>query len=346
MRLCLLAVLLAMLLGLGSPAAHAQATGGPPSVGVVRVQKQPITETSEFVGRIQATDRVNLVARVTAFLEERLFTEGAEVKKGDLLYVLEQPPFQADLAAKQAAVQQMQAQLHERHDRLWPRRRRCCTRPPASNPPWTMRAPPCCPMPRRCRRRRRRQQQSQINLDYTEIRAPIGGKIGRTAVTVGNVVSPGSGTLATIVSQDPMYVVFPVSVRTVLELRDHYADKGGFTRGGRSGSACRTGACTTRPASSISSTIRWRPPPTRSSCAARLPTRRLADGTDRRAARTASWWMASSSRVLLEGVQPVELLAVPRAAVLSDQQGDYVYTVGCRTTRWSRRACSLASPRR
>jgi membrane fusion protein, multidrug efflux system len=56
-------------------------------------------------------------------------------------------------------------------------------------------------------------QASQINLGYTDITSPIDGKIGRTAVTEGNVVSPSSGVLTTIVSQDPMYVTFPVSVR-------------------------------------------------------------------------------------------------------------------------------------
>ena len=70
-------------------------------------------------------------------------------------------------------------------------------------------------------------QSSQINLDYTDIRSPIDGKIGRTAVTEGNVVSPGSGVLTTIVSQDPMYVVFPVSLRAGLELRDRYGAAGG-----------------------------------------------------------------------------------------------------------------------
>jgi membrane fusion protein, multidrug efflux system len=101
MRLRLPACVLATVIGLSLANASAQAPGGqPPAVGVVRAQMQPITETNEFVGRIQATDRVALVARVTAFLEQRLFTEGAEVNKGDLLYVLEQPPFQADLAAK------------------------------------------------------------------------------------------------------------------------------------------------------------------------------------------------------------------------------------------------------
>ena len=69
---------------------------------------------------------------------------------------------------------------------------------------------------------------SQINLDYTEIRSPIDGMIGRTAVTDGNVVSPSSGVLTTIVSQDPMYVTFPVSVREALDLRERYAPQGGF----------------------------------------------------------------------------------------------------------------------
>ncbi len=69
---------------------------------------------------------------------------------------------------------------------------------------------------------------SKINLDYTEIRSPIDGKIGRTAVTEGNVVTPSSGVLTTIVSQDPMYVTFPVSVREGLALLQHYASRGGF----------------------------------------------------------------------------------------------------------------------
>jgi membrane fusion protein (multidrug efflux system) len=61
--------------------------------------------------------------------------------------------------------------------------------------------------------------QAQVNLDYTDIRAPIDGRIGRTAYTVGNLVNPASGVLATIVSQDPIYVLFPVSVRDLEAIR-------------------------------------------------------------------------------------------------------------------------------
>src|SRR5258707_15331659 len=71
-------------------------------------------------------------------------------------------------------------------------------------------------------------RQAGINLGYTEIHAPIDGKISSTDVTEGNVVSPTTGTLANLVSQDPMYVLFPVSVRAGIDLRNRYDPKGGF----------------------------------------------------------------------------------------------------------------------
>ena len=69
--------------------------------------------------------------------------------------------------------------------------------------------------------------QAEINLDYTDIRAPIDGRIGRTAYTVGNLVNPASGVLATIVSQDPIYVLFPVSVRELETIREARRKEGG-----------------------------------------------------------------------------------------------------------------------
>src|SRR6202161_1209070 len=104
-------MLLVAVLSLFAGAAAAQtAVGTPPAVGVVRAERQQITQTDEFIGRIQAVNRVAIVARVTAFLEKRLFVEGSEVKQGDLLYLLEQPPFQAQVDASKAAVEQLEAQ--------------------------------------------------------------------------------------------------------------------------------------------------------------------------------------------------------------------------------------------
>ena len=94
--------------GAAGAALPQSAPGGPPAVGIVEATRRPITETSEFLGRIEAINRVNVIARVTGFLDKRLFVEGAEIKKGDLLYRLERGPFEADLASKQGMV----AQLH------------------------------------------------------------------------------------------------------------------------------------------------------------------------------------------------------------------------------------------
>lgn len=92
-------------------AAAQRAASGPPAVGVVEAVRRPITESNGFIGRVQAVHRVELVARVPAFLKERLFTEGAEVKEGDLLYRLERAPYEAEVAARQATVAQAQAEL-------------------------------------------------------------------------------------------------------------------------------------------------------------------------------------------------------------------------------------------
>src|SRR6202165_3327861 len=211
-----------------TPASWAQpAASGPPAVGVVEAIKRPITETSEFLGRIEAVNRVNVVARVTAFLEKRLFNEGAEIKAGDELYRLERGPFEADLASKRAQVAQLQATLE--NAKLTTERARTLLGGPAGQQSTydaaiaTQRS-----LEAQVQSAQALVQSSQINLDYTDIRSPIDGKIGRTAVTEGNVVSPGWGVLTTIVSQDPMYVVFPVSVRAALELRDRYGPQGGL----------------------------------------------------------------------------------------------------------------------
>lgn len=286
-------------------------------MGVIRAKKSPITESSEFVGRIQAPDRVALVARVTAFLEKQLFTEGAEVNKGDLLYVLEQAPFQADLAAKQATVQQNQAQLT--NATLAYSRVSSLLKTPAGQQSAvddaraTMLADAA-----QLQNAEAQVKLSQINLDYTEIHAPISGKIGRTSVTVGNVVSPSSGILSTIVSQDPMYVVFPVALRTAIELRDHYADKGGFNavviklrlpNGKIYGQNGKLNFIDNTVSISTDTIV------LRGSIHNPVSNgdRELTDG--------------EFVSVIVEGVEPVELLTIPRAAVLSDQRGEYVYTV-------------------
>jgi membrane fusion protein (multidrug efflux system) len=166
---------------------------------------------------------------------------------------------------------------------------------------------------------------ARINLDYTRILAPIDGKLGRTKITPGNVVSPSSGTLVTIVSQDPMYVAFPVAVRKIQELGREYVPKGGYKAlkikiklpDGRVYDKDGTLNFTDNSVQEATDTIILRgtiPNPKLAMATKNAPIRELYDNM--------------FVTVMLEGVKPVEALAIPRAAVLMDQQGDYVWVVG------------------
>ena len=314
-----------MLALLAAGPACAQVGGGPPAVGTATVHRQAVTETSEFVGRVQAIDKVDLVSRVTAFLDAIHFTEGAEVKQGDLLYGLERGPFEADVAARQAAVAQTQALLRNATITLG-RAQSLLNTPAGQRSAFDDAQAQQASYAAQLLSAQAQLRASQINLAYTEIHAPVAGKITRTNVTVGNVVSPSSGPLATIYSQDPMYVLFPVSARAALDLRGRYAAHGGL------------GAATVKlrlPDGSLyahAGTLDYIEPTVATSTdtvifRARVPNPRLSEP---RAGVLAERSLIDGEfvTVLVEGVEPQLALGIPRAAVLTDQQGSYVYVVG------------------
>jgi membrane fusion protein, multidrug efflux system len=309
----------------GTTAQAQPAPAAPPAVGVFEAVKRPVTESSEFLGRIEAPNRVSVVARVTAFLEKRSFVEGAEVKTGDLLYQLERGPFEADLESKKAQVAQLQATLV--NAKLTTDRAKTLLGGPAGQQStYDAALATQQSLEAQIQAAQAQVDLSQINLDYTEIHSPIDGKIGRTAVTEGNVVTPSSGVLTAIVSQDPMYVTFPVSVRESLTLRERYATRGGFKAviirvrlpDGRIYDQTGQLNFVNNTIEQNTDTITLRgtiPNPTLHDPATTGGSvRELTDN--------------EFVTVSLEGVQPVEVLAIPRSAVLSDQQGEYVFVVG------------------
>jgi len=308
-----------------APPALAQfGPAGPPAVGVVVAARRPVIESNSFVGRVQATDKVDIIARVSAFIAERSFVEGAEVAEGDLLYRLERGPFEADMLAKQATVAQNQALL--RNATIKVGRAQNLLSSPAGNissvdDSETTRASQAAQL----LAAQAQLKQSQINLAYTEIRAPFAGRVARTTVTTGNVVGPSTGALTTVVSQDPMYVVFPVSVRAALDLRNRYADKGGFGAvvvrvtlpdGSKYAQVGRLDYVDPSVAANTD-TLNLR---------ARLPNP-LRPGTKPGEPGNRDLVDGSFVTVSVEGVTPVQALAIPRSAVLSDQQGSFVYAV-------------------
>ena len=316
--------LIVLMASVFATSAIAQQSAAPPAVGVAKAERRAITQSSEFLGRIQAVNRVEIQPRVTGFLMKRAFTEGAEVKKGDLLYLLEQDPFKADVQARQAAVDQYQAQLKnadlvlDRAQQLV--RSSACTVVAVDNAQAQQLSTQAQVSAAQAQLR-----QSQISLDYTEIRSPIDGKIGRTAVTEGNVVSPSSGTLTTVVSQDPMYVTFPVPVRTALEVREKLAQGAGFDalririRLPNGQIYKQTGRLdfVNNSVTGNTDTLQLRaimPNPV-------IPTEGPAEDTHRELLD------AELVTVMLEGAEPVRRLTIPRASLLSDQGGDYVFVL-------------------
>ncbi len=322
--------MLALAVLAGGPAWAQMPGGAPPAVGIAAAERQAITESTEYTGRIMSTQRVNVVARVSAFLDEVLFKEGAEVKKGDLIYRLEQGPFKADIQAREALVSQFKAQLQ--NARLTLQRAQALLKTPAGQQSAVDAAVAADQaLQAQVLGAEAQLQQAKINFDYTEIRAPIDGKIGRTAVTPGNYVSPGTGTLVSIVSQDPMFVVFPVPTRAALELQAKSAEKrsddqlirirlpdgkmydhvGALdfvdnTVGGNTDTMILRGVISNPRLTRFRGGIR-----------------ELVDG--------------ELVTVILEDSEKTEALTVPRPAVLSDQEGDYVYVVGADNKAQQRR---------
>ncbi|WP_147151952.1 efflux RND transporter periplasmic adaptor subunit [Reyranella soli] len=204
------------------PAAAAQTPA--PAVGVRPAVMKGVSQSFEFVGRIKAIEKVELRARVEGFLEKVLFREGdahegKDVKAGELLFQIEKVQFQAALDQAKANLAVAEATLtnakleYERSLELSKR-----NFSPQSDVDQKKAAMDSAAG--RVMQAKAALTQAQVNLDYTDIRAPIDGRIGRTAYTVGNLVNPASGVLATIVSQDPVYVLFPVSVRDLEAIRE------------------------------------------------------------------------------------------------------------------------------
>src|SRR4029453_19002654 len=196
--------------------AAAQSAPPPPAVSVTPVVSREVTETIDYIGRLTAIEKVDIVARVQGFLEERNFKEGQYVKTGDLLFRIEQATYKA--AVEQAQATLAKAKATEVNAKLQFERGKELVR--NQNIPQStldQRAADEAAAQASVMEAQAALDQAEINLGYTEIRSPIDGRIGLAIVTKGNLVQTSSGKLATIVSQDPIYVTFQVSQRNLLD---------------------------------------------------------------------------------------------------------------------------------
>jgi len=199
----------------------AEAQDAVPAVVVEPVRLQDVAPSSEFVGRVEALNAIDVRARIEGYLQARSFEEGRLVTEGQELFVIEKASYEATLASARASLAGAQATLLDAKRRL--QRNQELRRTQAASQAALDEA----------RTNRDTAQaavgvaeavvrQAELNLDYTTIRAPFTGRIGAAAFSVGSFIGPSSGTLARIVQIDPIRVVFSVSDRAILDLRPEF----------------------------------------------------------------------------------------------------------------------------
>ena len=207
-----LAAATAVFFGLHSEPAGAAAPAAAPMampVSVANVTASEVAAWDEFSGRLEAVDRVEVRSRAAGIVQAVHFREGAMVGKGDLLFSIDAAPYAADVERAEAQVVAARSRVlhagseHQRAQRLWDERaiaqrefdeRSNALREAQANERAALAA----------------RQSAQLNLDYTQVRAPIAGRIGRIEITPGNLVAagPGAPVLTTLVSVSPIYASF------------------------------------------------------------------------------------------------------------------------------------------
>jgi membrane fusion protein (multidrug efflux system) len=289
--------------------------GPPPAVVVVRVERSEISRGGEFIGRVEAIDKQEVRARITGFLYARHFEEGAQVKANDLLFTIEQAPFAAEVALRQAAVERSEAEL--RNATLQVERGQELLRTNAI-PQSTVddRITAQAAAQAALNSAKAQLEQAQIQYGYTTIRAAFDGRAGRSPLSPGNVVGPDSGVLVQIVRDDPIRVTFPVTQRELLTFR-------------------RAESASGASASAVQVLVRL-PDGTL------LPTAGRIDFIDVSANRSTDSvqvvaQVPNAQHLLTDGqavavvvraTQPEQAIVIPQSALQIDQQGAFVLAVG------------------
>lgn len=188
----------------------------PPGVNVAAVVKKPITEWDEFSGRVEAIETVELRPRVAGYLAAVHFHEGGEVRKGDLLFTIDDREYRAAADSARANVARAETRVELAQTEL-ARTEKLVTLKAAAVEELEQRQGELKQAVADRNTAAAQLRQSELNVEFTRISAPISGRIGRAEVKPGNLVSPATTLLATIVSLDPVYVSFDGNERLYLK---------------------------------------------------------------------------------------------------------------------------------
>ena len=172
----------------------------------------------EFTGRLEASEVIEIRARVGGYLDQVLFRDGAEVKKDELLAVIDPRTYEAELARATAAVQQAKSR-QQRMAKELERGRQLLTNKVVTQEDFDRMQFDHAEAETAQQIAEANEALAQLNLGFTEIRSPVNGKISRRLIDQGNLVKVDDSLLATIGATDPIHAYFEIDERTVLRLR-------------------------------------------------------------------------------------------------------------------------------
>jgi RND family efflux transporter MFP subunit len=192
-----------------------------PPVTVAEVEQRTITEWDEFIGRFEAVESVEIRPRVSGYIDRVAFAEGKEVRKGDLLFQIDPRPYQAELARAEAELAQARS-AGGLAARNLERSKTLAAGEAISHEELDNRGAVAERGAAAIRAAQAAVASARLNLEWTRVRSPIRGRVGRAEVTVGNLVQAGAAPrLTTVVSLDPMYVYFDADERSYLKYVAH-----------------------------------------------------------------------------------------------------------------------------
>src|SRR5256714_2165056 len=192
---------------------------GPLPVNVITVVEKEVNEWDEFTGRLEAVESVEIRPRVSGYITEIHFEAGAIIKKGDLLYVIDPHPNQADFDRAAAEFERMQAQLKLAQIEL-DRAKDLRAKNTISASEFDQKAATYQGASAAASAAQAAKNSAALNLEFTQIKSPIDGRVSDARITVGNLVQPGAGpesVLTTVVSVDPIYVKVDADENAVLK---------------------------------------------------------------------------------------------------------------------------------
>src|SRR5438477_413258 len=210
--------LLVLLVASGCRKASAPSQG-PLPVNVVTAIEKEVNEWDEFTGRLEAVEFVEIRPRVSGYITEIRFNAGAIVKKGDLLYVIDPRPYQADFDRAAAEVERMDAQLKLAQIEL-NRAKELRDKNTISASEFDQKAATYQGSAAAKGSAEAAKNSAALNLEFTQIKSPIDGRVSDARITLGNLVQPGAGpesVLTTVVSVDPIYAKVDADENAVLK---------------------------------------------------------------------------------------------------------------------------------